>query len=439
MTDETSSSDQEIDLNRRSIVRAYLDRVSRPRSSPPTPPPETIASQVDLFAGPGTPATPGRIGEPARLSTVENRYQFKSAIGQGGMGKVDLVWDTDLMRNLAVKKILPALADDPELVRDFIREAQVTASLDHPNIVPLHDLGITPAGELYFTMKYLKGMTLQELIERLSHGEPNYVEEYPLPRRFRFFMQVLSGMAAAHDAGILHRDLKPSNVLVGPHGEVSVMDWGLACPLPNSDNPISKMFPPGESGVSGTPHYMSPEQAQGGQALDERSDVYSLGVILYELVALRSPYDATNPLSVLTMAALGEYRSLEEIAPNTPYPLVKIIQKAMALNAPDRYPTAAAFRKDLMRFLDGRHTEAEDAGFVTRWSRWAWSQNRRIARLRVFDFLTLLSGGFFLGMALGDGLARWIGIGGWALFALGAVLTILVVLRVVKPVEEGHH
>ena len=306
------------------------------------------------------------------LSKSDDRYEHIRLIGRGGMGQVDQVWDHDLMRKLAVKRLHPERAERDLALRQFLWEARVTAYLDHPNIVPVHDLGIDPEGDLYFTMKFVHGTSLDELIGALARVKeataegrmPEVVDEVISAehltqlRRLRLFLDLCQAIAYAHERGVLHRDLKPANVMLGQYGEVIIMDWGLAYPLPGpAGEGLRELLPPQlhhrgtPKTPTGTPRYMSPEQVS-GQELDARTDVYALGVILYELLALRSPYEATDFTRLMLQVSEGEILALPESA-RVPTTLAAVVTRAMALDPDQRYASVAELIDDVESVLDG--------------------------------------------------------------------------------------
>ncbi len=348
-----------------------------------------------------------------RGTCSQARYESHGHLGQGGMGTVDAVWDADLMRHLAVKRLRPELREDARMVRQFLWEARVTAHLDHPNVVPIHDLALGDGGSLFFTMKRARGRTLETCIADAkpeSDGEP-----FSLPRRLRTFVQICHAISFAHARGVLHRDLKPANVMIGEHGEVLVMDWGLAVPLPGErGDALRALRPAGEDsfGSSGTPLYMSPEQAC-GTPLDERSDVYALGVMLYELASLSRPYDATTLPQLLARITAGEVKPLASV-PGVSPSLVAVVARAMSLDPAARYPNVEALREDVDHVLDGHTPEAESASMVQRATRVYLSRDRGLSRLRVIDIEMSMTSAMLFGAAVcGLLLAR--GVWPWAL------------------------
>ena len=241
---------------------------------------------------------------------LPDRYALDAPIGRGGMGEVWRARDRLLDRDVAIKVIAPELTA-PDLVRRLEREALVLAQLEHPGIVAVHDAGTLPDGRAYYVMRLVRGERLDEHI-----ATPRGLGEL-----LRTFVRIVEPVAYAHAHGILHRDLKPANVMLGPFGEVLVMDWGIA-QLPGA------AATPGM--VLGTPGYMAPEQAA-GEPVDARADVYGLGAILRALLAGRS---------------------------DVPRPLVSIVRRATAEASSDRYQAAAELAADVRAFLDGEPVSA---------------------------------------------------------------------------------
>ncbi len=360
----------------------------------------------------------GDEGAPPALS--RDRYVHRGVLGEGGMGRVDHVWDVDLMRDLAVKRIRPELARDVHLMQQFLWEARVSAHLEHPNIVPVHELGCGP--DLYFTMKHVRGTSLERALERLVAGEPVLCTRLSLPRRLRMFLQIGNAISFAHSHGVAHRDLKPANVMLGEHGEVLVMDWGLAMPLPGpAGDDVRPALPDGvEAGHSGTPQYMSPEQARGDR-VDERSDVYTLGVMLYELASLQRPYDGPTVPAILLKAMNGEHTPLGEVMPDASPSLVAVVERAMALDPADRYPDVRSMLDDVECVIDGRTPGAEHASVATRAARFYFSRDPALGRLRVVDVDLWAASSTLFGIAIGALIAGMIG-HLWWLFMVAAVL-----------------
>ncbi|MBK7825589.1 cyclic nucleotide-binding domain-containing protein [Nannocystis sp.] len=296
------------------------------------------------------------------LPALMDRLRFGPEIAAGGVGAVRVAFDRSLQRRIAAKVLHDRSYGHYLLVHGFIREAQVTGQLDHPNIAPIYELGRDPDGGLFFTMKLLAGRTLFELIAGKPAREPER-----LHRRLGIFLKVCDALAFAHSRGVLHCDIKPGNVLVGGFGEVYLMDWGSAklLPLRPGADPelwVREALPPLdrkelEGIIFGTPEYMSPEQAMGHHdALDERSDVFLLGALLYELLTGQPPYSETETRLILRMAELGDVASPDTVvgsAVTFPPELVRITMKALAPRPADRYPSVIALQDDIHALLRG--------------------------------------------------------------------------------------
>lgn len=373
------------------------------------------------LAGDGT--APVTKTEPGALATT--RYQTRTKLGEGGMGVVFRAWDGDLMRDVAIKQLRVGRSEQPEHLRQFLWEARVTAHLDHPNIVPIHELGLAADDQLYFSMKFVAGRSLEEVLEDLRKGEEASTQRLTQPRRLRLFLQLCQAIEFAHTRGVLHRDLKPANVMLGEHGEVQVMDWGIAVPLPSdAGNHLAELVPDGvehdPEKLSGTPLYMSPEQAR-GEALDSRSDVYTLGVILYELVTLRQPYAVDSLPGLILKVSEADYHPLDGSS-DTTTSLRAVIHKAMTLEPVERYTSVAALAEDVEAVLDGATPKAEDATAVQRLGRFYMREkNPHITTMRALDVDMLVLSTTLFGLAAGLLVAPWVGGWWWAALVVAAV------------------
>lgn len=294
-----------------------------------------------------------------------DRYLIGGELGSGGVGKVLKAFDRHLGRTVAMKVPLywPTL---PEEADKFIEEAQATGQLEHPNIVPIYDIGYLPSGEIFYSMKRVRNRSLRDVIEGLSRGDDAVVSEYTNTRLLSIFMQVCQAMHYAHARGVIHRDLKPDNIMLGDYGEVHVMDWGLARIMDRgvvTDRSLAGGDRIEAGQTIGTPAYMPPEQAQGHlEHVDERSDIYSLGVILYEIVTLKQPSTRatvmetlmaviTDPITPPSQASTDRLISAD---------LDRIIMRALEKDPAKRWRSARELHDSVEKFVDGRNErEAE--------------------------------------------------------------------------------
>ena len=229
------------------------------------------------------------------ISKVDSRYGDPEIAGSGAMKNI--IRTEDKVSGRLIAKAVLKNPDDEQAVESFLREARITALLQHPNIVPLYDMGIDDDKQPFFTMKLVRGQSLKEILDELKAGK--LADEYPLSKRIDIFLKVCDAMAYAHSEGIAHLDLKPDNIRVSEYGDVIVCDWGLAAiigsndkieaPLRESIDYYSKRYYTLCGEIKGTPGYMAPEQAKGGDEVkDERTDIFALGSILYELLTLQN-------------------------------------------------------------------------------------------------------------------------------------------------------
>jgi beta-lactam-binding protein with PASTA domain len=266
-----------------------------------------------------------------------NRYELGEEIGRGGMADVYLAHDRLLDRQVAVKVLSPTFASDPTNFERFRREAQSAAGLNHPNIVAVYDWGEdddTP----FIVMEYVPGQTLRDLIQGYGRLSPNEAA--------RIAAEIADALSFAHEHGVVHRDVKPGNVLITPQGQVKVTDFGIA--RADTGDPLTKT-----GSVLGTATYFSPEQAQ-GFSLDGRSDVYALGVVLYEMVTGDPPFTAASPVSVAYKHVREAATPPSAIVRDLPGAMDRIVLTALAKDVGARYQSAQDLRGDLLRFERGR-------------------------------------------------------------------------------------
>jgi serine/threonine protein kinase/WD40 repeat protein len=320
----------------------------------------------------------------ANDAPLQGKYTLVREIARGGMGQIYFGEDPQLERQVAVK--VSSISEDGEDAR-FSKEAKVLAQLAHPNIVPIYNIGVDTQRRPFYSMKLIKGRTLQAVLNLIRDGDAAAIKEYPRATLLTIFRKVCDAMMFAHSKGILHRDLKPENIMVGEYGEVLVMDWGLAKILgecEEQDSTGSRVNDTGDYGmtmegeVMGTPQYMSPEQAEGMVAqLDQRSDIYSLGGILYAILTLRPPIEGKTLDEVLTKVKNGSISAMvtkrggkgrvahgepAAMGVEVPEALQSVTLRAMATARQNRYASVEEFAADLERYQNGFATQAEDAG-----------------------------------------------------------------------------
>jgi len=408
------------------------------------PPARSDASTLMAQSAAGPASVEAALRE---ADTEAGRYVEQGILGRGGMGEVALCVERNTRRQVALKRILPHAAQDPSRRARFVEEGQVTAQLQHPNIVPVYELDRDAEGTIYFTMKPVRGRSLTEILNALksppagshtcgrvptpqapsrSHppaggGTCGREEHTPQassrssvgagPRArprdeegqaqgpaptglgdlLGIFLKVCDGVAFAHSRGVVHRDLKPSNLMVGDFGEVLVMDWGLAKivgrediaagDLVTSSRADSDAVHTMDGSALGTPFYMSPEQANGQlDRIDHRSDIYSLGAILYEILTLEKPVEGSTPMVVLAHAAEGNILPPEQRTPHRAIPreLSAIAMKCLAKLRSRRYQSVPDLQSDIRLYLEGRSVTAAPDSFAQA----AWKlvkRNRRVS------------------------------------------------------------
>jgi serine/threonine-protein kinase len=351
-------------------------------------------------------------GDAAMLvSTSRPRFEARRALGEGGLGEVVAAVDQDIGREVAIKRMRPDV-QSPSTVARFVDEIRTLGALEHPNILPIHDVGANDDGSLYFVMPCVRGQTLASIIQQLAAGDPLAHAHWTFERRVHVFRQLLDALAFAHARGYVHRDIKPANVMVGAFGEVFLMDWGIAKPLGASDRPMLFDVPApaatraAETHVGaliGTPAYMSPEQAR-GEAVDARSDVYSLCVLLHEFLYLRHYLDHCASVEEMLAGVKETQASTFDLAagphqPPVPVDLAWFVRKGLAKSPADRYPSVRA----MMDRLDDR-----DEGRVPIQCHVTFTKRVIREALRVLDrYPWLFSTTLLVGVLACIGLAIW--------------------------------
>jgi PAS domain S-box-containing protein len=307
---------------------------------------------------------------------VQERYALKHLHATGGIGRVWLARDCQLGRDVALKELRPGHAGSPAARARFLKEAQITGQLEHPGIVPVYELAGRPgAKEPFYTMRFVKGQTLHEAVRR--HHQKRAADQddsLELLALLNAFVAVANTVAYAHSRGVLHRDLKGQNVVLGPFGDVVVLDWGLAKVVDEPDGEAGSTAVAAcvvENGsvdltvqgqAVGTPAYMAPEQARGQlDLLDCRTDVYGLGAILYEILTGQPPFLGNDALDVLRQVIEVEPRPPRELWPDVPASLEAICLRALAKEPGQRHPSAGELAQDVQQWQEVRRRQAEDA------------------------------------------------------------------------------
>jgi hypothetical protein len=376
-------------------LKSYTQRRRATLAKPSDDPDKGTLSEATARDPKSTPAD--RSVEALELPTVDRGcYAVADIHARGGMGRILAARDLRLDRGVAIKELIEA---SPAQEARFIREALVTARLQHPAIVPVYEAGRWPSGEPFYAMKMVSGRSLRELIQ----------EAHSLEQRLAFLPSVIAvtdAIAYAHHEGIIHRDLKPSNIMVGPFGETLVIDWGLAKDV--SERGLERDLGPYRvvasdltlaGAVMGTPEYMPPEQAR-GEPVDARADVYALGAILYHVLGGAAPFAGESSAEILAQVRDGPAVPIEVREPRVPADLAAIVGRAMARRPEERYPTAQELDDDLRRFQAGqlvgahRYSPSERA--------WRWIRRNRAAVAATV--VGLLAAATLLGLWLR---ARW--------------------------------
>ena len=314
------------------------------RASPPAASPLVVNT-------PGTLQPTRNVARDMIGHTVGGRYQIRGILGEGGMGTVYDAEHVGLGRHVAIKVLNPSQAKKRVAVKRFQQEARAAGAIGHPNICEVYDMGLLDDGSPYLVMEKLIGQTLADRINKEGG--------LPFDDLVEVIVQVLSGLIAAHDKGIVHRDIKPENIFlarrVGCPPIVKILDFGVSKMMPQFANGEEQLDLTRTGMVMGTPYYMSPEQARGERNLDGRVDVYATGVMMYEAIAGKRPFLAPNYNALLLAIINTQPAPLHEVRPATPRALEAIVGRAMAKNRTERYPSAGHLLRDLQTLPIAKH------------------------------------------------------------------------------------
>jgi serine/threonine-protein kinase len=286
-----------------------------------------------------------------------SRYRMVSRLGEGGMGEVYVAFDRDLRRELALKTVRDD-SDKPQIWR-FLKEAQVLGQLGHPNIVPVYEMGLTEGGKPYYTMPVVRGETLHQILSSLKAEDAAYLRVFSLTRLIQVFLQVTLAVEYAHIKGVVHRDIKPANIMVGEHGEVMLLDWGVAKLMRAAEISTEGKENVTQSGFAvGTPTYMSPEQVT-GEPVDARTDVYALGILLYEILTLGPPFTG-KLMEVMTAHLEKEPTPPRARAPEREIPIEieSACLRALAKSPDNRHQSARELHDEIQSWLESASDRA---------------------------------------------------------------------------------
>ena len=336
----------------------------------------------------GTLDSPSLAQIPTWPVSEPERYVLSGEWAVGGLGRILEASDRRLDRRVAIKQLLRGGADAEAR---FIREALITARLQHPSIVPIYDLGEDASGKPFYAMKMISGRTLAELALEKSSLEERYAL---IPH----VIAVADAIAYAHQQNIVHRDLKPSNVMIGDFGETLVIDWGVAVDLrgrastgaPSSSYEVAVAGLTAQGAVIGTPEYMAPEQAR-GQPVDERADIYALGAILYFVLCKAPPFEGETSREILSQIVSGAPMPLQRRQRGIATELAAIASKAMARDPAQRYTSARQMSEDLKRFQSGQLVSAHRYSMPLRFWRWAKRHRLPLASMAALALLGAIS------------------------------------------------
>ena len=360
------------------------------------------------------------VTHPEIKKSFSERYELGDVLGEGGVGRVISALDKNVGRQVAIK-FIKADRVSPIALRYFLKEAKITGQLQHPHIVPLYELGMTEENEIYYVMKLVEGLTLDEILERIREGDEEIIERYTLPYLLRIYHRICEAVSYAHARGVVHLDLKPDNVLVGFYGDVQVTDWGLArlrkrddevdhTNLVELEEDIDFIIDSEKEKVIGTPAFMSPEQAIGqSELVGTRSDVYALGGILYKILTLRAPANGKTTTAVLRRKlnekvkspliynneAVGDNPDSVKLVhlPNSKVPvsLAAICMKALDEKLMNRYQKVFHLIREIDTYMAGYIPVADESAGIRHVSQFVFRNQKNILLVLISVFVVLLT------------------------------------------------
>lgn len=305
---------------------------------------------------------------PKHVKNGFMRYRDFKPLTQGGEAILRTCVDENLGRTVVMKTLQPQFQNLETYQKRFLREARVTAQIPHPCTIPVYELSRDSEGNAYFTMKKLRGRDLSDILDRIAENDADTIRKYPIPELLQVLVKCAQCLSFAHNQGVIHRDMKPANIMIGDYGEIMVLDWGLA-KVSNlrDDDEVDQLIRSGQQtipgrltgrgDVQGTPFYMSPEQAVETGNVDERSDIFNMGVILFEVLTGQSFMSGRNFREIRKKLTDDPPRSPRTAAPERKisHQLNAICVKAIQVNPDDRYQKMALFEQDLRAALSGQH------------------------------------------------------------------------------------
>ena len=337
--------------------------------------PQTLIQETGMeravTLSPAAPGGEGEVSDLPRATRAEDRYALHDLLGEGGMGEVRSCTDMHIGREVAMKAMRSAQVTRADLRTRFLREARIQGQLEHPAIVPVYDLGFAEEGALYFTMRRVRGDTLEELVGKLRAGDPKALAESPQRKLLSAFSRVCLAVHFAHTKGVVHRDLKPANIMLGDFGEVYVLDWGVAKLLAKDTPPLSQgpnleisrldftevaAAKTASGAIIGTPGYMAPEQILGQSGeVNAQTDVFALGAILFELLTYEPMFAIGETPEILSRTLKGEGRSAITRSPDkvVPEAIDAVCQRATNPYPEKRYTSARQISEELEAYLSG--------------------------------------------------------------------------------------